>query len=405
MKSTPLFLLVALLAATLAKAALDPVVCLNMIVKDESAVIERALQSVVNLIDCYVIVDTGSTDDTAAKITAFFERHGVEGQLHHEPWVNFGANRQHALDLARQFCHQEFGGCDYILFLDADDELVAPDKYAWPKTLDKLAYQLRIDYDTVQYGRVIMIHPRAPCAWSGVVHEALSCQVPVSSELYDSGLYLKIVGGGARSRDPEKYRRDADALAQALALDPHNTRYAFYYAQSLKDAGMLQEAIQAYYNATRMRGAWSEETYYSFMQIGILLESLDPPNATTLARDVARIADCFNKAYAVNPDRLEALFEMSSLYRRHGFYDQCLLVADLGRRMAEHAIDTSSFLFVRRPIYDYLMFDEYAMCAYWTGHYAESRATYDRIIAAGKVPATDLARIQTNRLFSVNMLK
>ena len=39
-------------------------VCLNMIVKNESKVVERCLDSVKSLIDYWVIVDTGSDDGT-----------------------------------------------------------------------------------------------------------------------------------------------------------------------------------------------------------------------------------------------------------------------------------------------------------------------------------------------------
>ena len=39
-------------------------ICLNMIVKNESPVIERCLASVKKLIDYWVICDTGSTDGT-----------------------------------------------------------------------------------------------------------------------------------------------------------------------------------------------------------------------------------------------------------------------------------------------------------------------------------------------------
>ena len=37
-------------------------ICLNMIVKDETAIIEKCINSVVDEIDCYVICDTGSSD-------------------------------------------------------------------------------------------------------------------------------------------------------------------------------------------------------------------------------------------------------------------------------------------------------------------------------------------------------
>ena len=41
-----------------------PKICLNMIVKNESKVITRLLESVSPIIDTYCICDTGSTDDT-----------------------------------------------------------------------------------------------------------------------------------------------------------------------------------------------------------------------------------------------------------------------------------------------------------------------------------------------------
>lgn len=56
-------------------------ICLNMIVKNERAVIERCLQSVVKYIDYWVICDTGSTDGTQQKIQHFFQSNNVPGEL------------------------------------------------------------------------------------------------------------------------------------------------------------------------------------------------------------------------------------------------------------------------------------------------------------------------------------
>ena len=50
-------------------------ICLNMIVKDESRVIRRCLESVKPLIDYWVIVDTGSTDGTQEIIKAVSYTH------------------------------------------------------------------------------------------------------------------------------------------------------------------------------------------------------------------------------------------------------------------------------------------------------------------------------------------
>ena len=42
----------------------SPTLCLNMIVKNESKIITRLFDSVIKIIDCYCICDTGSTDNT-----------------------------------------------------------------------------------------------------------------------------------------------------------------------------------------------------------------------------------------------------------------------------------------------------------------------------------------------------
>ena len=50
----------------------SPTLCLNMIVKNESKIITRLFDSVLSIIDCYCICDTGSTDNTVELITDYF---------------------------------------------------------------------------------------------------------------------------------------------------------------------------------------------------------------------------------------------------------------------------------------------------------------------------------------------
>ena len=59
----------------------SPTLCLNMIVKNESRIIERQLATVTPILDAYCICDTGSTDDTVARIHAYFERVGIPGRV------------------------------------------------------------------------------------------------------------------------------------------------------------------------------------------------------------------------------------------------------------------------------------------------------------------------------------
>ena len=66
-------------------------VCAALIVKNESKVIERCLNSIKDFIDYWVICDTGSTDDTKSIINS--ELSGISGELHEVEWVSFGHNR------------------------------------------------------------------------------------------------------------------------------------------------------------------------------------------------------------------------------------------------------------------------------------------------------------------------
>ncbi len=111
---------------------MKPRICLNMIVRDEAHVIERCLASVKPYIDHWVIVDTGSVDDTPARIASALA--GVPGTLHHRPWRDFGHNRSEALALAKPHG-------DYLLFLDADEALGHEPGAPWP-TLNSPAYSL-----------------------------------------------------------------------------------------------------------------------------------------------------------------------------------------------------------------------------------------------------------------------
>ena len=94
--------------------------CLNMIVKNEMANLERCLSALADHIACWVIGDTGSSDGTQDFIIAFFAARGLPGELHSFPFHNFEQARNAALDHA----YASPLGYDYVLFADADMELV-----------------------------------------------------------------------------------------------------------------------------------------------------------------------------------------------------------------------------------------------------------------------------------------
>ena len=70
-------------------------VCLNMIVKNESHIIQDTLKKLTSKLKFsnYVISDTGSTDNTVQLIESFFDDLGIDGIVNNDQWKDFGYNR------------------------------------------------------------------------------------------------------------------------------------------------------------------------------------------------------------------------------------------------------------------------------------------------------------------------
>ncbi|MBK7104468.1 MAG: glycosyltransferase [Ignavibacteriae bacterium] len=84
-------------------------ISLSMIVKNEEKYLRECLESVKDLVDEIVIVDTGSTDKTLEIAKQF------SSKIFHFNWINnFSAARNFALSKST---------CDWILYLDADERL------------------------------------------------------------------------------------------------------------------------------------------------------------------------------------------------------------------------------------------------------------------------------------------
>lgn len=101
---------------------MPPSICLNMIVKNETQVLGRLFDSLKHVIDYYIIVDTGSTDGTPEFIQQQMTKYGIEGEVHCHEWVNFGFNRNQAL----QYVYKK-GFQGWVLFIDADEEFACSD--------------------------------------------------------------------------------------------------------------------------------------------------------------------------------------------------------------------------------------------------------------------------------------
>lgn len=339
-------------------------VCLSMIVKNESKVITRCLDSLLPIIDYWVIVDTGSTDGTQEVIKTFMKQKGIPGELHEGPWVNFAHNRNESLEYARN-------KGDYILFIDADEYLVYDEGFKLP-SLNKDFYYITMHYSGTKYGKVHLIKSALNWKWVGVLHEYIGSSESKTSETLEKVANIYTTEG-ARSRDPDKYQKDAQVLETALLQEPNNSRYVFYLAQSYRDAKNYAKAIENYEKRASM-GGWDQEVFWSLLQIGALQEALKESSET--------IIKSYYRAYNYRSSRAEPLYRLANYYREKGDYAA-------GYLMAHAALSIpvpKDVLFVEHWIYDYGALLELSICAYWVGRYAESKIACEAILAKTDIP-------------------
>jgi glycosyltransferase involved in cell wall biosynthesis len=346
---------------------------LMMIVKDEAHVIRTCLESVAPLLSWWVIADTGSSDGTQQVVRDALA--GVPGELVERPWVDFGHNRQEVLDLARASGHRAPG--DYVLWIDADEHLEQlPD--AVPE-LDLAGYHLPVSYGPMRYTRLAVVALDQPWRWVGPIHEYLDLPGAPTGELAAPVVHVEHTG--ARSRDPETYRKDAALIERALLEDPGNPRLEFYLAQSWRDAGEPARALAAYETRIRNSAGWEQERWVALLQVGRLREQLEHPPAAVL--------DAYLAAYQADPRRAESLVELARFERGRERFESALLFA---RRAVELPLPTENALFVEAAAYAWRAWDELAVSAYWAGHYAEGLAAASRALAA----EPDDPRLQAN---------
>jgi len=244
-----------------------------MIVKNESHIIVNTLKHLANYIkfDYWVISDTGSTDSTKEDIKNYFEEVGISGELIETPWKDFGYNRTVAMNHA-------YKKTDYLFVWDADDEIVG--NFELPKILKEDSYKFIFGSPGgLRYSRCQLFNNMKKWHYVGVLHEYAAPLEPVQETVDVLGNYYFISGHkGDRSKDPNKYLKDALILEKAFnekyaIKDPIYNRYCFYTAQSYSCCNQPLKAIE-YYKKVLTLDNWIQEKYYSCLQIYELYDRL-----------------------------------------------------------------------------------------------------------------------------------
>ncbi|OBZ13069.1 glycosyltransferase family 2 protein [Bacillus sp. FJAT-26390] len=210
-------------------------ISLCMIVKNEEQVLARCLDSVKELVDEIIIVDTGSTDrtrDIAANYT---------NRIFHFEWIDdFSAARNYSFEHAES---------DYILWLDADDWVQEKDLEAFKtlkQSLDPAVDAVCMDYYVAfdplgQPAAVIkrnrLVKRSAHFEWHDPVHE----QLAVSGKVVFSD--IAVSHGRVHAKSDRNLRIYESRLAKGISLSNHQQ---LQYAMELTAHGYFDKAIGIY---------------------------------------------------------------------------------------------------------------------------------------------------------------
>jgi glycosyltransferase involved in cell wall biosynthesis len=366
-------------------------ICLCMIVKNESKIIERCLNSARSIIDYISICDTGSTDGTPEIINNWCKENNIPGTVHFAAFKNFGFNRTLAMSLAQE----TYLEADYMLLLDAD--MILEVEHPFDKnSLDMDQYLTPQYLGQIKFWLTRLVKASLPWISVGVTHEYWDIDrsklkdVPFSyfdtrGKLNNLVIYDQ-QDGGSRT---DKFERDKRLLLEGLqdqfTPDDIKIRYMFYLAQTYLCLDEYEESIK-WYKKRVEAGGWVEEVFYSLLKIGLLYELLS--NQASYDRDefikeserfstvvdqsvieksileeehyFALAITYLQKAWEYRTCRAEPLYHLAKMYRMKSKHNLGLMYALQGSLIP---FPKDDILFVDSHVYDYLFDFEISICA------------------------------------------
>lgn len=385
------------------------IVALNMIVKDEAHVIERCIESAASLVDCVVISDTGSSDETVDKIYEVCKRLELPCAVFRDVWEDYGTNRTNALDHARHLKeHLASHGValsvfrepfpdldpDYALVIDADDILVVTEpgrRNAFPvaDVYDFLITMMDAQEVRHEWWRPQLFKLALPWRYEDTFHEHAECALPFTRAAMP-GVEYRCIGGGGRKKDPERVQKEIALLKKQLEKKPGYPRAIYYLHQTYYDNWMVADALEWGEKVLATRDGWFQERFITALRMGdIYLSEGEPEKAQVM----------YLRAMACDPSRGEPHERLARYYREQGRdanLEGWARLAYLFASEGSRCDGGSSPFLLDRPTHTYKLWDELAVSAFWHGRFEESARAARKILETPGVPEDILERTRVN---------
>jgi glycosyltransferase involved in cell wall biosynthesis/ADP-heptose:LPS heptosyltransferase len=282
---------------------MKPTIALGMLVKNEEKDLPRLLASVRGAVDRLCIIDTGSTDDTMlvareCGIPGVVKRYtGASRKDATGDWKleDFSKARNMYLDEALR------SGCDWVITLDADDELMTPDAIRrasyWP--------QFGVFGMWIQDGGNKWLVHRLWKTNLGIKFDGRCHEYPnmgnIQSIMLDDCLII-------HHGDPNPNQEDSNARNLRILLlewkDRQSPRCAFYLANTHRDGGRWKEAAYWYSIRIQFGEGYRDEWLFAHLYAGRALRAL---------KETALATEALESGQKAAPDWCEFTMELARM--------------------------------------------------------------------------------------------
>ena len=304
-----------------------PTLSLCMIVKNEEKFLPQCLESVKDVVDEMVIVDTGSTDRTVE----IAERYGA--QIYHHAWQNsFSEARNYGL---------QFATCDWIFQLDGDEELVREDipllwdalRSAHPRgDVNALFVAIYNDLSDQQQSKHYFqrIYRRGKAHYKGIVHNQLVYDgkpAPTEVRIRHYGYAL------GKEEMAKKQRRTGDLLRKQLDDNDGNTFAQMNYVRIFRNQedfdGVVEQGMAFLDKYRSQMTSMHYQMISNDVAYGLMIKGRYD-EAKEVCRDVLgenrknEAEKASQDVQEKNPKNLDILFTMGAIHSRQGDYPEAL---------------------------------------------------------------------------------
>jgi glycosyltransferase involved in cell wall biosynthesis len=349
-------------------------------VKNESRIIERLMESVKGKVDAIIVCDTGSTDNTKELAISWMKKNGVKGDVYEYPFVNFGKSRTKSFECCQDWV--KMVGWDsrecWALLLDGDMRLTGElSKEKLSKLpLNVAGVSLKQENGTLIYNNMRLLRCSEGWICKGATHEAWTCPPDRTTVNLDQPVLQDIGDGGCKS---DKYTRDLRLLKEDLEEMPNDARTHFYLAQTYMCMGDWQNAIPVLKKRIEL-GGWDEENYIARVYLGDCLKS---------GKREEEAISTWLDAWEYRQHRTEAPMRLIKLYREKPksqyiammFLEKFIEkqfgeIFRTGEKVGEPVVN-NDLLFVNHRDMEHSLWEEMLILSFYTGHGRQSWLRFD----------------------------